>query len=246
MIAPTTLLTPWYRRLAAPATQTSVDTPGSTAPTPILDHDTATIGALLEHARATAASDDALGILEVAYTVIRDEVGPRYAMEELTPASRTLARGFGSCSQRLAVLESAARGLGMPTRTHALLIDRAFWYPRFPRLRALLPPEIVLVWPEFAVAGEWRPAAELFGPIGCRSGGRFRNSGAETLFEAVGRCAVSWDGRGAADDPYDLSHFVRTDLGRFTDRDEVFERFGQTFCAPGRAVIDPVMRRIAA
>ena len=245
MIAPAVLLTPWYRRLDVPAVQASAPH-GSTAPTAILDHETPALRRLLARVQTATAADAPLDILEAAYAIIRDEVRPRYALEETTPASQTLARGFGSCSQRLAILESAARGLGIPTRAHALLVDRAFWYPRFPRLRALLPSEILLVWPEFAVTGEWRTAAELFGPIGCRGGGAFHNSGSETLFEAVGRCAVDWEGAGIADDPYDLSRFVRADLGRFTDRDEVFARFGQTLCTPSRAVIDPVMRRVAA
>jgi hypothetical protein len=39
---------------------------------------------------------------------------------------------------------------------------------------------------------------------------------------------------------------VRADLGYFADRDEAFARLGQTLCAPGRFVADPIMRRVAA
>jgi len=245
MNGPGSLLMPRHRRRSAAAGPTSADTPGSIAASPILDHRAPEIRTLVDRARRRAPGGDAPAALEAAYALIRDEVRPRYAMEELTPASRTLARGFGSCSQRLAALESAARRLGIATRARALLVDRSFWYARFPRARAFLPPEILLVWPEFEIAGEWRSAAELFGPIGCRGGGAFRNTGAETLFEAVGRCAVDWDG-GDSHAPYGLSRFVRADLGRFTHRDDVFARFGQTLCGPSRALIDPVMRRIAA
>jgi transglutaminase-like putative cysteine protease len=243
---PASLLMPRHRRRSATADPASAEVPGSIAASPILDHETSEVRALVDRARRRAAGDEPLAAVEAAYALIRDEVRPRYAMEELTPTSRTLARGYGSCSQRLAVLESAARRLGIATRSRALLVDRAFWYPRFPRAHSFLPPEILLVWPEFEIAGEWRSAAELFGAIGCRGGGAFRNTGAETLFEAVGRCAVDWDGAAAAGDAYDLSRFVRADLGRFADRDEVFARFGQTLCAPSRAVVDPIMRRIAA
>jgi transglutaminase-like putative cysteine protease len=218
----------------------------STAPTAILDHEAPAIRGLIARASVTSESPEGLATLEAAYAIIRDEVRAVYALEETTPASRTLARGFGSCSQRLAILESAARGLGIPTRARALLVDRSFWYPRFPRTRFALPDQILLVWPEFAVEGEWQSASELFGPIGCRGGGTFRNEGAETLFEAIGRCAVDWDGHGDAGDPYDLSRFVRADLGCFADRDTVFARFGQTLCAPSRALADPFLRRIAA
>lgn len=211
MMTPTTLITPWHRRLAKPPTST--DQQGSTAATAILDHRSTMIRGLIARAGHDAGSQDPLAVLHAAYAIIRGEVRAVYALEETTPASRTLARGFGSCSQRLAILESAARGLGIATRARALLVDRSFWYRRFPRVRRLLPDQVLLVWPEFEIAGERRSASELFGAIGCRGGGGFRNEGAETLFEAIGRCAVDWDGHGDAGDPYDLSHFVRTDWG---------------------------------
>ncbi|HEY0248573.1 MAG TPA: transglutaminase domain-containing protein [Gryllotalpicola sp.] len=251
-LALTTILTPWYRRRAPRAGRSgSTGEPtGSTAPTPILDHRSAPVRRLVDRATVAAASSDALPVLEAAYAIIRDEIRAVYALDESTPASRTLTRGFGSCSQRLAVLESAARALGIPTRVRALLIDRSFWYPRFPHLGFALPGRVLLVWPEFEVEGAWRPASELFGPIGCQGGPGFANRGAETLFEAVGRCAVDWDGRHREgrdhDDAYDLSRFVRADLGRYRDRDEAFARLGQTLCAPSRALADPIMRRVAA
>lgn len=183
-------------------------------------------------------------MLQAAHAIIRDEVRPVYALDETTPASRTLARGFGSCSQRLAILESVARAAGVRTRVRALLIDGSFWYPRFPRIGRLLPDRVMIAWPEFLL-GEWEPASELFGPIGCQGGGRFANGGIETLFEAAGRCAVDWDGR-SSDSAYDLSSFVRADHGYFESRDELFARLGQTLCAPLRVVVDPIARRIAA
>ncbi|QTV79386.1 hypothetical protein [Microbacterium sp. NIBRBAC000506063] len=76
-------------------------------------------------------------------------------------------------------------------------------------------------------------------------GGAFTSRGAETLFEAVGRCAIDWDGR-AGDASYDLSQFVRAHYGYFRHRDDVFALLGQTLCAPSRKVADPLLRRIAA
>ena len=240
---PTTMCTPWYRRAGAPRVD-ATGREGSSAPTRILDYRTFAIQRLVARSWDLAAAPGPGDALRAAHTIIRDEVHPVYALNEATAASRTLARGFGSCSQRLAILESAARAMGVRTRVRALLIDGSFWYPRFPRIGRLLPGRIMLAWPEF-LRGEWAPASELFGPIGCRPGGAFTNTGPETLFEAAGRCAIDWDGR-SSDSAYDLSPFVRADHGYFASRDELFARLGQTLCAPVRAIADPIARRIAA
>ncbi|GAA1626057.1 transglutaminase domain-containing protein [Leucobacter chromiireducens] len=246
----TLALTPWYRR---PESRRGggTDHPGSTLPTAILDHASPVIRALVAQARERAVAGDGtagpaspLATVRAAHALIRDAVRPVTAMEETTPASRVLARGTGSCSQRLGVLESAARAIGVETRVRALSIDGAFWRPRFPRLTFALPDRVLLAWPEFRFDA-WRSASELFGPLGCGAGGAFTNSGAETLFEAAGRCAVDWDGR-TNGDPADLSTYLRADLGYVTDRDELFARFGQTLCFPSRVIADPVMRRIPA
>ncbi len=243
MTALTAIITPWYRRLSVGPERDS-EQAGSIAATPILDFENSAIAALVARAQNDAQSTDDVPVLEAAHAIIRDEVRAVYALEEATPASRTLARGFGSCSQRLAILESAARAIGVATRVRALSIDRAFWYPRFPRIGFALPDRILLAWPEFHIE-QWRSASELFGSIGCRGGGSFTNRGSETLFEAIGRCAVDWDGR-SHEDAYDLSHFVQADYGYFADRDDAFARLGQTLCMPTRLVADTVLRRIAA
>ena len=249
MTAVTSVFTPWYRRgpgRRGPA-RAGADAAlaGSLEPTRILDHRSVPIARLVERARAEAPTSDVTDVLASAYAMIRDQVRPVYSVNESTPASRTLARGFGSCSQRLAVLESVARSLGIPTRVRALLVDRSFWYPRFPRVRLLLPARIMLVWPEFEIDNSWKSASELFGPIGCRGGTPFSNRGAETLFEAAGRCAIDWDGR-SHDSEYDLSRFVRADFGYFADRDEAFAMLGQTLSLPVATLVDPLMRHIAA
>lgn len=239
----TTLITPWYRRTAVRA-ESVVGQLGSTAPTSILDFESPAISRLVDRSQELAQTAERVAVLKAAHSIIRDEVRAVYALEESTPTSRTLSRGFGSCSQRLAILESSARAIGVPTRVRALLIDRSFWYPRFPLTRFLLPDQILLAWPEFNIHG-WTPASELFGSIGCRGGGSFTNSGTETLFEAIGRCAVDWDGR-ADGGVYDLSRFVRADHGYFANRDDAFSELGQTLCAPSRFVADPILRRVAA
>jgi len=240
----TDLLTPWYRRFPfGNASGNGADEPGSLSATPILDHRSSEIMRLVDRARHLARSPQPIHVLEAAHSLIAHEVKAVYAMEERTAASRIVARGSGSCSQRLAVLECAARAIGVPTRVRALLIDGTFWHPRFPHLKAALPSGVLLVWPEFDVDG-WRSASELFGSIGCRGGDPFSNQGSETLFEAAGRCAVDWDGK--ATGPFDLSRYVRADHGYFTHRDDAFRLLGQTLCTPSRAVADPVLRRFAA
>lgn len=243
MTAITAILTPWYRRTQARAGD-GPEEPGSVATTRILDHDTPGIVQLVSRAVDLATSTERVAVLQAAHSIIRDEVRPVYALKENTPASRTLARGFGSCSQRLAILESAARGIGVRTRVRALLIDRSFWYHRFPHIGLALPDRILLAWPEFSIE-TWRPASELFGTIGCRGGGSFTNRGSETLFEAAGRCAVDWDGK-AGEDVYNLSRFVRADYGYFANRDDAFRELGQTLCAPSRMIADPILRHIDA
>ncbi len=236
------VLTPWYRRSSEPAGG-GATVIGSLSPTAILDWNSPAVQHLVERAATAANSSTPLDILEAAHSIIRGEVRPVYALDELTPASRTLARGKGSFSQRLAILESVARAIGV--RVRALLIDRSFWYPRFPRVGFLLPDQMLLVWPEFEIEGNWRSASDLFGPIGCRGGGAFTNTGSETLFEAIGRCAIDWDGRDHPSE-FDLSNFVRTDQGYFQDRDAAFARLGQTLAPPFLVLMDPLLRRVSA
>lgn len=237
------LITPWYKR-TYDRSGGGAEQPGSLAPTPILDFDSAGITRLVARSRYLAESRETLDVLKAAHSIISKEVRAVYALEETTPSGRTLERGFGSCSQRLAVLESVARAIGVPTRVRALLIDRSFWYPRFPNIGFALPDSILLAWPEFFVE-QWRPASELFGKVGCRGGGTFTNNGGETLFEAAGRCAIDWDGQ-TEDTEYDLSRFLRADYGYFNNRDDAFTQLGQTLCTPSRWIADPLLRQVRA
>lgn len=217
------------------------------AVTRVLDFESARVSELADEAgRAGSGRREQL---QAAHRLIADRVRPVYAVDDLQPASRTLRRGRGSCSQRLAVLEAVARSLGVSTRVRGIVVDGRFWYPRFPRLRRVVPDEVVLAWPEFGLDGRWLPVSELFGPLGelaaCSSG--FTNTGGETLFEAIGRTAVDWDGTTAATSPSgcDLSANVLRDLGWFDDRIELFARHGQTMCGPIRFVSDPFLSRWA-
>ncbi|MDF5757113.1 transglutaminase domain-containing protein [Spongiactinospora sp. TRM90649] len=195
--------------------------------------------------RGTVADLDILALLATAHRLIATRVRPVYAMNERQPVSMTLALGRGSCSQRLALLEAVARGLGTPTRVRGLLVDGRFWNPRFPRLRRLIPRRVVLAWPEFRLHDRWVPASELFGDLrDLRSASPFTNTGGETLFDAIARTAIDWDGVTCSS--CDLSGHVLADLGHFASRDALFDEHGQTLCLPIRVPVDCVMRHRAA
>ncbi|MDF3301996.1 transglutaminase domain-containing protein [Streptomyces tropicalis] len=240
---------------------------GSTAPTRILDWRHPDVSAALRRIGVpadpgdTADPADRIADLRRAHRWIAEAVRPVYSVQDERPVSEVLRRGRGSCSQRLAVLECAARASGVATRVRGLLVDGRFWYPRFPRLRRIVPDRVVLAWPEFRLDGPspaghrtapWLPVSELFGgldDLGAGGGGGFTNAGSETLFEALSRTAVDWDGAtacpagGAA---CDLSVHVLADLGRFGSRDELFARHGQTLCATARLLAEPVLGRRSA
>ncbi|MHA6763279.1 transglutaminase domain-containing protein [Streptacidiphilus sp. PAMC 29251] len=190
-----------------------------------------------------------LGLLRSAHTAIVAGIRPVYSVQERQPVSRTLRRGRGSCSQRLAVLEAVARASGVPTRVRGLLVDGAFWYPRFPRLRALVPDTVVLAWPEFALDGGWLQASELFGSLpelSAASAGGFTNVGSETMFEALSRTALDWDGatsRPGACSSCDLSASVTADLGQYPSRDLLFAEHGQTLPRAARHLAEPLLSR---
>ncbi len=256
-------LTPWLvragrRRFAAPGKD---GCPGSTDATRILDHTSAEVQSLLRDCHRSTAQGDATGVLRVAHGLIAGRVRPVYAVDDTQPVSQTLRRGRGSCSQRLAVLEALARAVDVPTRSRGLLLDGRFWYPRFPGLRAVVPDEVVLAWPEFRLDGAWLDSSALLAAPSLRAGAedgvQFTNTGEETLFEAVGRGAIRWDAApGSATDGHDqpqvgcdtcsLSRWVLAELGRYDSRDELFTAHGQTLCWPARTAAGPVLSRWSA
>ncbi|MCX5211223.1 transglutaminase family protein [Kitasatospora sp. NBC_00240] len=242
---------------------------GSTAPTRILDLRHPLIAELARRIEmptapgVTAGPAGQLAALRRAHRLIATAVRPVYSVQDERPASKVLRLGRGSCSQRLAVLESVARAAGVPTRVRGLLVDGVFWHPRFPRLHQLVPDRILLAWPEFHLPGlsplghptaPWLPVSELFGgldELGERPGGRFTNSGAETLFDALARTAVDWDGATACPaagpgSTCDLSAYVLADLGHHDSRDDLFARHGQALCGAARLIAEPVLGRWSA
>ncbi|WP_406437635.1 transglutaminase domain-containing protein [Streptomyces sp. NBC_01613] len=236
---------------------------GSTAPTQILDWQHPHVASLLRQIDMPAGSGPAhqVAVLRRAHRRIAATVRPVYSVQDERSVSEVLRRRRGSCSQRLAVLECVARASGVATRVRGLLVSGTFWYPRFPRLHRIVPDQVLLAWPEFRLEGlsttihpnaPWLAVSELFGSMEELSdghGGGFTNAGAETLFEALSRTAIDWDGVTlcpAAGAPCDLSAHVLADLGHFDSRDELFARHGQTLCRTARLLAEPVLGRRSA
>lgn len=240
------VLTPWWRSRAAEGDVQVRKVEGSVEPTPILDWRSPAVAELVARLRA----DDPLARLQEAHRVIATDIRAVYAVEDRQPASVTLARGAGSCSQRLAVLEAVARASGVPTRVRGMLVDGRFWYPRFGRLRALVPNTVLLAWPEFGLGGNWLSVSELYASLGALDTDRgFTNTTGETLFDAVARTAVDWDGATCtpgSTSACDLSAQVVRDLGRYPSRDALFDAHGQTLCGGVRWIADPILSRKAA
>lgn len=239
------LVTPWWRRHVAQGERATVA--GGVDPTPILDWHHPLVRSIADRA---ALDGDQLAGLRRAHRLIASSVRPVYAVNDRQPISRTLRRGRGSCSQRMAVLEGVARSRGIPTRVRGLFVDGRFWYPRFPHLRFLVPSRVLLAWPEFRVTREWTAVGELFGPMAAlaATGAGFTNAGGDTLFDAVAHTAVDWDGltcMSGGTSACDLSASVLVDLGRFDSRDELFAGHGQTLSGPLTTLADPVLSRWA-
>lgn len=203
--------------------------PENVKPTVILDANSEEVRTLRESLSQPDQSDRSF--VQKAHLRLCQVVRPVYSVDEWQPASKTLRKKRGSCSQRMACLEAVARAAGIPTRVLAVHVKGSFWYPRFRLSRRLIPKRILLVWPQFFLGGKWVGFEELHSsldqlaenPLG------FSNTG-ESLFEAVQKTPVDFLGKtcglACAIPEHDLSKFVLSNDGFFDARDEVFERFG--------------------
>src|SRR5437868_5952408 len=199
-------------------------------PTPVLDFEHPCVRALRDEVRGEDLS--AREFLRSAHQLIARRIAPVYTVDEFQPASLTIAKGRGSCSQRLACLEALARARGIPTQVHARWISGRFWYPRFYLSRPFIPRRILLAWPQFHVGDEWLSVECLFGTLtelAKKTPHGFSND-SETLFDAIAGTAVDFDGVTAAPQcssaRCDLSDFVVGDGGIFPSRDWLFATLG--------------------
>ena len=204
--------------------------PENLSATAILDYQEPTINVLASGLRQEQSDDRRL--LQAAHRHLATSVKPIYTLEELQPASQTMRKQHGSCSQRMACLEAVSRACGVPTRARALRVSGKFWYPRFQTLRAFIPKSILLIWPQFFLAGAWIDFDELYGSVvelAGRAEHAFSNDG-ESIFDAIDHTPIDFMaktcGPACSNRSFDLSGLVLADEGFFNTRDEVFGRFG--------------------
>ena len=204
--------------------------PANVMVTPILDWQSPGIRSLACQLQSSPASTREL--VQTAHRRLTEAIQPVYDLNERQPASVTLEKGRGSCSQRMACLEALARAAGIATRVRALYVDGRFWFPRFPLVRVFIPKRVLLIWPQFLLEDHWVDFDELYASMSrlvVMSAGGFTNEG-ESLFEAVQHMPIDFFGKtcglACAKSEHDLSSFVLANEGIFNTRDEVFDRFG--------------------
>lgn len=198
--------------------------------TAILDWQASSIQAIVTDLRQKHVGDRQL--LQAAHRRLVESIRPIYTLNELQPASLTIGKQRGSCSQRMACLEAIARAAGIPTRARALYVRGQFWYPRFRAFRMFLPKRVLLIWPQFLLDDEWLNVDEIYAPliqIAKTASHEFCNNG-ESIFDAINHTPIDFFGKTCSSDcpnsRFDLSKFVISDAGFFDSRDEAFGQFG--------------------
>ena len=93
-------------------------------PTPVLDYQHKSIQEVANSLDRT--KQEQLPYLQAAHAMLSECVAPVYTLDELQPASMTLASRKGSCSQQFACLEAFARAKSIATRVRGLWIDGRF------------------------------------------------------------------------------------------------------------------------
>jgi hypothetical protein len=204
--------------------------PNNLCATPILNFEDERLKRLATD--VMAADRSGLQFLRKSHLHLVQLLKPVYSVNEKQPASLTLERQRGSCSQRIAVLEAIARAAGIPTRVYAFEVRGRFWYPRFRFTRPFIPRSVLLLWPQFHVENKWVDFDELHAPIdqiAANAESGFTNAG-ESLFEAITDKPVDFQGKTcglACHRPeHDLSKYVANARGMFDTRDQAFERLG--------------------
>ncbi len=122
--------------------------------TPLLDHDHASITALIAR-RGWAALPIAARIGAV-YGFVRDEIAFGYNTGDRLPASRVLADRYGQCNTKTILVMALLRAVGIPCRFHGATIHKrlqrgvvtGLWY-------WLAPTHIVHSWAEVRIGERW-------------------------------------------------------------------------------------------
>ena len=216
--------------------------PANLSATPILDYQQRAVTALI--ARLGQSEPAHVEYLKAAHRTLGDTMRAVYSIDDTRPVSRTIELNEGSCAQRMACLETLARGYGIATRVRALWLDRSFWFSRLPLLKSMLPARTLMPWPQFHLDGRWVDFDEIYGPIieiaeHAAYRHPFTNAG-ESLFDAVSHTPVDFFGKlkGTPYDRYDLSKFVAVDGGFLDTRDQLMAQPGAQTSMIGKLIFD--------
>lgn len=199
--------------------------------THILNYQHPTVQHFIMQQLGAALELPASHFLQCAHQRISQYIRPIYTVDELQASSSTFEKKQGSCSQRMACLESICRARGIPTRVRALWLAGAFWYPRFGITKRCIPEKILLPWAQFYIEDTWLDFDEIYSSKQLGSSG-FRND-AETIFDAVAHTSVDFfqkncqkNCEAGCSSSTDLSRFVIEDAGFFDSRDALYDYFG--------------------
>jgi len=215
--------------------------PANLSPTAILDYQQPAVAALISRVRESHPSP--ADYVRLAHGTL-GQMNAVYSIDDTRPASQTIELNQGSCAQRMACLETLARGNGIATRVRALWLVRAFWFSRLPLLKSVLPARTLMPWPQFYIDGRWVDFDEIYGPMEqiaehAAYDHPFTNAG-ESLFDAVRHTPVDFFGKlkGTPFARYDLSAFVAEDGGFFDTRDELMQVPGAQSSKIGKLIFD--------
>ena len=124
------------------------------AETPMLDFQSGAIQALLADRGWTALGSDAR--IGAAYDFVRNEILFGYNSNDMLPASRVLADGYGQCNTKGTLLMALLRAMGIPCRLHGFTIDKGLQRGVVPELvYPLAPRNIIHSWVEVLADGDW-------------------------------------------------------------------------------------------
>ena len=215
--------------------------PANLSPTAILDYQQPAVAALIS--RVGESHPSPADYVRLAHGTL-GRMSAVYSIDDTRPASQTIELNQGSCAQRMACLETLARGNGIATRVRALWLVRAFWFSRLPLLKSALPARTLMPWPQFYIDGRWVDFDEIYGPMvqiaeHAAYDHPFTNAG-ESLFDAVRHTPVDFFGKlkGTPFARYDLSAFVAEDGGFFDTRDELMQVPGAQSSKIGKLIFD--------
>ena len=182
--------------------------------TPFCDHTDPAIRAVVDEARDLAGGADEVAVAAALFEFVRDEV--RYAFGPWgVPASTTLARRSGTCTNKANLLVALLRAADTPAAYGVMRVNAREYFgvlgPRFLTRRA--SAESVHVYAAALLDGRW---------VKCDAS-TDRELSERTAHFCQQTRLVEWDGREDSLDFLDERH-VYADLGLFTNIDELLRR----------------------